>query len=251
MSKDTYKTKILSLFNEFQYSHNIWTVFSDFVEIVSISISNSVDLIHRELREKRYLEIIQGYKKNERERFCEMFSNLIMSMENQITLDGPQDILGELFHELELHNKYRGQFFSPNQISDAMGFITLSDKEETIKEKGFVTVSEPCIGSGTMILGFAKAMKRNGYNYCSQMVVTGVDVDVKCVHMAYMQLSLYGIPAVIIHGNSLTTEEWSRWYTPVYVLNGWILKNKCGITERVKDLKIKEESLNYSVAKSA
>lgn len=29
-----------------------------------------------------------------------------------------------------------------------------------------------------------------------------------------IQLALYGIPAVIIHGNSLTVEEWSHWFTP-------------------------------------
>jgi len=32
--------------------------------------------------------------------------------------------------------------------------------------------------------------------------------------MAYIQLSLYGNPAVIIHGNALTVEEWSHWFTP-------------------------------------
>ena len=32
--------------------------------------------------------------------------------------------------------------------------------------------------------------------------------------MAYIQLSLYGIPAVVIHGNTLTMETWSHWYTP-------------------------------------
>ena len=39
--------------------------------------------------------------------------------------------------------------------------------------------------------------------------------------MCYLQLALYGIPAVVVHGNSLTLEEWSRWYTPVYILEGW------------------------------
>ena len=44
--------------------------------------------------------------------------------------------------------------------------------------------------------------------------------------MAYLQLSLYGIPAVIIHGNSLTNEEWSRWYTPVYMVEGWPFRER-------------------------
>ena len=80
------------------------------------------------------------------------------------------------------------------------------------------------------MLGFAKAMYNNKMNYCDQMVAYCCDIDIKCVHMAYLQLSLYGIPAVIIHGNSLTNEEWSRWYTPVYMINGWPFK------ERVENL---------------
>lgn len=48
------------------------------------------------------------------------------------------------------------------------------------------------------------------------------DIDLKCVYMCYLQLSLYGIPAVVIHGNTLTLEEWSRWFTPVYIAHGWV-----------------------------
>jgi methylase of polypeptide subunit release factors len=100
-----------------------------------------------------------------------------------------------------------------------MGAMTFS--EQTIGAKGYVELSEPCCGSGAMILGFAKAMLEKGYNYCAQLVVTATDVDLNCVYMAYLQLSLYGIPAIAIHGNSLTNEEFSRWYTPVHVMNGW------------------------------
>lgn len=60
------------------------------------------------------------------------------------------------------------------------------------------------------------------------MVVTATDVDIKCVWMTYLQLSLYGIPAVVIHGNSLSMQEHSRWYTPVYILDGWVWRQTCG-----------------------
>lgn len=58
------------------------------------------------------------------------------------------------------------------------------------------------------------------------MVAYCCDIDIKCVYMAYIQLSLYGIPAVVVHGNSLTVEEWSKWYTPIYLLDGWPLREK-------------------------
>jgi hypothetical protein len=41
------------------------------------------------------------------------------------------------------------------------------------------------------------------------------------VHMSYVQLSLLGIPGIVIHGNSLSLEEWSHWVTPAHVFGGW------------------------------
>ncbi|MBQ3255855.1 MAG: hypothetical protein IJA67_00365 [Oscillospiraceae bacterium] len=65
-----------------------------------------------------------------------------------------------------------------------------------------------------MLLGFAGVMKKPKYDYTEKMCAVATDIDLKCVHMVYIQLSLYGNPAVIIHGNALTVEEWSHWFTP-------------------------------------
>lgn len=221
MHKSDHYKKLIDLITKASYKHSKWQVFSDFVEMSAISLSNAVDLVHKQEREKRYLEIMNSYEKKDQELFPEMFAHLVNALEFETTTSGPVDVLGSVFHELELHNKWKGQFFTPVHVCDAMGMITVGDKARFIEEKGFITVAEPCVGSGAMVLGFAKAMKANKMNYCSQMVVTATDIDLKCVHMAYIQLSLYGIPAVIIHGNTLAMQEWSKWYTPVYILNGW------------------------------
>lgn len=39
--------------------------------------------------------------------------------------------------------------------------------------------------------------------------------------MTYLQLSLLHIPAVVVHGNALSLEEWGHWYTPAHILGGW------------------------------
>lgn len=227
-----YKKEIVKLIGQLGYRHSAWQVFSDFVEMSAIALSNSVDWIYKQERETRYLEIINTYQKNEQEAFPKMLGYLVNAMEDSIALGGgPTDILGELFHELELHNKWKGQFFTPIHVCEAMGMMTFGDKSQLIENKGFLTVGEPCVGSGAMVLGFAKAMKQNGFNYCSQMVVTAQDIDIKCVHMAYIQLSLYGIPAVVIHGNTISVQEWSRWYTPVYMVDGWIWRQQCSMTD--------------------
>ncbi|OPY64096.1 MAG: N-6 DNA Methylase [Pelotomaculum sp. PtaU1.Bin065] len=231
------KKKLLKLIEGLMHKYSTWQVFSDFIEMSAIAISNSVDWIHRQEREARYLEIINRYEKKEQVLFPDMFNCMVDAMEDSITLDGgPTDILGRIFHELELHNKWKGQFFTPISVCEAMGMMMAGDEQQQIKENGFVTVCEPCVGSGAMILGLAKAMKSNDMNYCSQMVVTAQDIDIKCVHMAYIQLSLYGIPGVVVHGNTLTLEEWSRWYTPIYMLDGWLWKQRMeGYHEQERD----------------
>lgn len=167
---------------------------------------------------------VKRYSKEEVNLFPEMLAKLVMVMEKCVQKGDMQDVMGPIFHELNLHSKYKGQFFTPQNISDMMAKMLVSEKDMDVERRGFTTICEPACGSGVMVISFAKAMQEAGYNYCRQMVVECTDIDLKCVHMAYIQLSLYGIPAVVIHGNSLAMEEWSRWYTPVYILERWTEK---------------------------
>lgn len=47
------------------------------------------------------------------------------------------------------------------------------------------------------------------------------DLSGTALHMAYIQLALLGLPAVIIHGNTLTQERFDQWPTPAHILNVW------------------------------
>lgn len=209
-------------------SHAIYEVFQDWLAVSAIAISNAVDWRQQKRREEVYLEIIHKYTKAEQEKLTEAFAELVLALQHEQSMHGPTDILGQVFHALELHSKYKGQFFTPPHVCELMGMMTLNGDNltQTIEKKGYITVCEPCIGSGGMILGAAKAMANQKLNYQTQMLVTGIDIDMKCVQMAYLQLSLLGIPAVIIHGNSLTNEVWSRWYTPAYILGQWSRKEQ-------------------------
>ncbi len=213
-------TNILMRLSE---KHSVWDVFQDFLAMSAIAISNQVDLDQWERREEIYLQLIQKYTKEEQERIAEALGSLALSLYRECEKYGPTDILGQVFHALELHNKYKGQFFTPPQVCEFMGMITITgdNLQKELTRKGYITVSEPCVGSGGMLLGFAKAMEKNKLDYKRQMLVYACDIDLKCIHMAYLQLSLLGIPAVVIHGDSLRKEEWSRWYTPAYVLDRW------------------------------
>ena len=198
-----------------------WRVFSDFCEMVAITISNSFDKTHWKEREERYLAIVKQYEKEEIYLFASMFGDLVMTLQTHSENRRFEDVLGKVFHELELHNKWKGQYFTPSSVCDVMAQITLQDCEEIIKENGYITVNEPCIGSGAMVLAATNVLLDRGYNPSKHIVITGMDIDSKCVHMAYIQLSLYGIPAVVVHGDTLSLKTWSTWITPIYLLNNF------------------------------
>ena len=244
-----YGKELVSGIQKLAYRHPTYQIFQDWLEISAIVISNSVDLANFEEREKRYLELINKYNKEEQNALVELFTTFIMTLTDVVETKGsPCDVLGEVFHGLELHNKYKGQFFTPNHICEFMGRAVIAgDTEEVINERGFVSVCEPCVGSGALVLGLASAMADHKHNYQTEMVVTACDIDIKCVHMAYLQLSLYGIPAKIIHGNSITGEQWSIWYTPTYVVGLWALRENTTIKDVTKAVDNKQEKLTPQV----
>jgi hypothetical protein len=105
-----------------------------------------------------------------------------------------------------------------------MARMTIGDTEDLkarIAERGFVTAQEPAVGSGAMVIALAQEMLDAGVNYQEHLHVTAIDVDAKCVHMAYLQFSLLHIPAVIVHGNTLSLEEYGQWHTPAHIMGGW------------------------------
>lgn len=160
-----YQKEMIKTITSLGYRHSAWQVFSDFVEMSAIAISNSVDFVHQSARESRYLEIINTYNKEEQQEFPKLFGYLVNALEDCLSLEGgPVDLLGQIFHELELHNKWKGQYFTPVPVCEAMGMMSLGDHDQkAIKEEGFLTVGEPACGSGAMVLGFAKAMKSKGF----------------------------------------------------------------------------------------
>ena len=62
-------------------------------------------------------------------------------------------------------------------------------------------------------------MKRKGIDYQKKCLFIGRDIDIRCVWMAYIQMFLYQIPGIVVHGNTITMEEWSEWVTPYALLS--------------------------------
>lgn len=189
------------------YEFQAWELFTDFCKLSAISLYQPFR--KSEKLEKEYMKTISKYKKEMVEIFPKLFAYVVMGLEDKMG-----DFLGECFMSLKLGSKYTGQFFTPYHISVFMASIL---GEATGEKEG---ICEPCVGSGGMIIARADVIsKKEGLAYQNIMEVHAVDIDVLCVHMSYIQFTLLGLSAEVIHGDSLSNETFEVWYTMKYIMN--------------------------------
>lgn len=209
----------IKAYNSICYRHDRLQVFYDFVKMCAISIYNAFS--KNEEMEQEYLRTIKSYSKEEQNLFPKMFGELIMMYEEtgEIT-----DILDSIYMNTKSKDKSLGQVFTPTNVSDFMAKVLIENTDtlkHNIEKNGFITMCEPTCGAGGMILSLAKAMKNRGINYQQDLLVEAIDIADICTYMTYIQLSLYGIPAIVYCGNSLKQEMQFKMETPLFFLQYW------------------------------
>ena len=226
---NTHENNILKLVKSI-YSHNTYDVFADFVQMSALSIKQSADLILGEKKsEEEFQKILERYQPKEQQILSDMFGELVDALEEHFLKNEICDTLGAIFGELSINNKNTGQFFTPASVAELCGTATFDSRiaQKQIEEKGYILVNEPSCGGGVMLMAFIQAMMRAGFNPQKHLLVVAQDIDRRCVCMTYLQLSLYGIPGKVIHGNTLTLEEYEKpWVTPIYAVDLWALKER-------------------------
>lgn len=214
---DPHQKAFVRLIQDNAHRHRPHQVFSDFCELAACAISNTVDRHQAEKREARYMEIIGRYERAEVDRFPQMLGELVLALEG-----AHRDVLGQIFMAMELGNHWKGQFFTPYEVAYLMASMIQGDAADTIERQGFITLQEPAIGAGAMVIASAQALLDVGVNPQQSLHVTGIDVDATACHMAYLQLALLHIPAIILHANALSDQPpWGHWVTPAHVLGLW------------------------------
>jgi hypothetical protein len=207
------------IINGLAHRHQLWRVFSDFCEMSALAIQQSV--ARTEEREKRYLEIAKAYNAEELKGFAQALACVTLALEEE-----HQDFLGAAFMRLELGNHWKGQFFTPYHVCALMAQMSTHDAKALLETREFITMMEPACGAGAMIIALSEAFLMQELNPQTQMHVTCVDVDYTAAHMTYVQLSLLGIPAYVVVGNSLSLEEFRTYTTPMHHLGFWPYKLK-------------------------
>ncbi|MBB4635617.1 N-6 DNA methylase [Longimicrobium terrae] len=201
--------------------HQYWRVFSDWAEATALTLVAIVRRDH-EIADRR-AEILERYTEIERAGFQAMVECVMEALES----DPGNDFLGQQFMQMELSNHWKGQFFTPPTVAIMMAQFALGSAEELrerVQRTHFVTVQDPAVGAGVMLIAAAAVVRAAGLDPRDHLHVTGVDVDPTAAHMAYIQLCLLGIPGRVIVGNSLGGDVTSIWPTVAHELGMWDLR---------------------------
>lgn len=209
--------KIEEKFDSFDGSRSKHVLFCDWCKLMAISISNQVWF--DEKRENDYVQLAKTYKAEELQTFQEMTGLLVLAFET-----GVDDYLGTIYMKGGMGNGRTGQFFTPFHLAELTAQVSIDDLFSHLAKNDQIKLNEPASGGGAMILAVAKALSDKGVNYQNVLEVTAQDLDWNSVYMSYVQLSIAGINAVVIQGDTLKTEKpkpYQVMYTPMYLLRGW------------------------------
>lgn len=216
--KSEFHKGFIENFRSLNQKHGRYDVWSDFIVMSSCALSNVFDKRYEKEREAEYLKCVSKYTPEEAEKICEMLSYTVLAFDRH----PEQDFLGDIFSALNLHDEWRGQFFTPYDVSKMMAKMILPGKENAEGWEKPVTVCDPCCGAGCLLIACANVARSYGVNYQQKIAFYAQDVDRITALMCYVQLSILGCKALVRVGNSLTeppTENMpldeSVWLTPM------------------------------------
>lgn len=177
---------------------SLGVVYRDFCRITACCLA-------METREDEYKEAIRGYSPDELNQLALAMARLIDEMD----CSPFSDLLGVFYTDVmaATDRTARGEFNTPPPVSEMMARMTFDP--EKIREEGVpVTVLDPCAGSGGLVLECARSLAPD---HVDLLRVTLQDINPVACDMGYINTTLWGIPAEIILGNTLTTEHTNRW----------------------------------------
>ncbi|WP_371334403.1 N-6 DNA methylase [Klebsiella quasipneumoniae] len=185
MSAQYSRGRFISVFKDTGRHLGRWEVFSDFLSLAT-DIAN----------------------------MQEMFCLMVCALEAKF-----HDFLGAIFMELDLGDNFRGQYFTPYSVQCLMARMLMPGVRDTIRREGIATVSDPACGAAGMLIAYAECLLEADINPSMHMFGSCIDIDPVAADMAFIQLSLLGIAAEVVTGNTLTMQFRRVRYTPVYYLN--------------------------------
>uniref|UniRef100_UPI00036C08DF N-6 DNA methylase n=1 Tax=Pantoea ananas TaxID=553 RepID=UPI00036C08DF len=212
MSIETARKQFVSVFRHTARHLRRWDVFSDFITLAASELDFAT--IRAPESMARCRKICGRYRPEDIQDLHRLFGLMVSALEAKF-----HDFLGAIFMELELGDGRQGQYFTPYSVQSLMARMLMPGAEDAVRREGFFTLSEPTCGAGGMVVAVAECMLEAGLNPSEQMFASCIDIDPVAADMAFIQLSLLGIPAEVITGNTLTLKLSRVRYTPIYYAN--------------------------------
>lgn len=219
--QSNFEKEFIKTLDGYRYKYNIYQLFNDFCQCAACAINSPLE--QHDKRESQYSEIIGRYQNEDMVKlFGDLFGMLILGLEeNPFT-----DVLGNIYMQLEITDKkHLGQCFTLGSVSGLCGQLAFDSRvQKQVEQDSFVTLNDCCVGGGSMVLAFADAMKKAGFNPQKELCVVCNDIDNLCVNMAYIQLSLNGIPGIVFKGDTITQRFTDYFHTPMWMLSDYHFK---------------------------
>lgn len=212
VSRTHSRNRFVSVFKSTGRHLRRWEVFSDFLSLVASELDIARIRTPESIEHCR--KICARYEASDIANMQEMFCLMVCALEAKF-----HDFLGAIFMELELGDNWRGQYFTPYSVQSLMARMLMPGVRDTIRREGIVTISDPACGAAGMLIAYAECLLEADINPSVQMFGSCIDIDPVAADMAFIQLSLLGIAAEVVTGNTLTMQFSRVRYTPVYHLN--------------------------------
>jgi hypothetical protein len=189
-------------------SQPFYKLFEDFLLMASTAIAQGVSKFATgkidDALETEYMRTVKSYDREQAKNFAHAQAILVNGLQDEL-----HDFLGDVYSCSGISNHWAGQFFTPWDVCRCMAKLTAHG---TPDPKHRLTVCEPAVGGGAMLLAVAVELRDAGFQPWNWWF-EATDIDLRCFQMAYIQLSLSGAAGVVRHGNSLSLEQWRAWPT--------------------------------------
>ena len=200
------KQEIIKIITSMSGRYAPYNIFSDWIQMSALAIQNSCCMIHNKVwkdREQLYIDTARKYTEKEMEQHARMLTLLGDALTEEMS-----DVLGEVYMEAGLGNKYTGQFFTPFHLSELCAKLSVCDvisaqNDEAVNFGDHLSLHEPSCGGGGMIIAACKVLHEAGFDWQRRLDVVAQDLDWKGVYMTYLQLSLIGCRAIVVQGDTL------------------------------------------------
>ncbi|MCW3127197.1 MAG: type restriction enzyme subunit [Bacteroidetes bacterium] len=190
------------IFEQLTYRWDHLQIFDDFL---SIAVSN-FQLVPTEGLAER---MRKTYNEQELKLFAELFHTWVMCTHDAIASDDwiYKDLLGNYYQYLsgKYHKSKLGQFFTPEHLVDCMAAMVIDDETDKVQ-----TVSDPCAGSGRMLLSAHMRLK-------GKMLAYAEDLDGMCCKICVLNFLIHGLEGEVIHHDALRANHWIQgWKVNAY-----------------------------------